>query len=88
MAEQKQMQAFMVFFETALMLKMLPDEDAGKVIKAAVRYFLNGEIVELDGLPAEVAEVARLGVDKSRSLYAQKVEAGRASAAVRWGNKK
>lgn len=87
MAENKQMQAFMVFSETALMLKMLPDEDAGKVIKAAVRYFLNGEVVKLEGLNEEVAEVARAGIDKSKSMYAQKVEAGKASAAARWGKK-
>lgn len=80
----KQMPAFMVFRETALMLKLMPDEQAGQIVKAAVRCFLHGEVAELSGDCAEVLQTAMDGVDKSRMYYEKKSDAGAKGAAARW----
>lgn len=84
MAKEKQMQAFMLFRETALILSFLPDEDAGKIIKAASRFFLTGEVVELGGNLDDVLAQAIDGVNKSISAYEAKVRAGAKGGMAHW----
>ena len=84
MAREKQMQAFMLFRETALILTFLSNEDAGKVIKAASRFFLTGEVVELGGDLDTVLEQAIAGVNKSAAAYEAKVRAGAKGGNAHW----
>lgn len=75
---------FMTYREAAIMLTMLPDYEAGRVIKATAAYFLRGEVAELPGVCAQVFETMRGGVDRGLESWRASVEGGRRGGRRRW----
>ena len=85
MAEKKDAPGFMVYREAAIMLALIPPEDAAAAIKAACDYFVRGtEPQSLDGYSAHVYETLREGIDRSAKKYQDKAEQNRKSAEKRW----
>ena len=85
MAEKKDAPGFMVYREAAIMLALIPPEDAAAAIKAACDYFVRGmEPQSLDGYSAHVYETLREGIDRGAKKYQAKSEQNRKSAEKRW----
>ncbi len=85
MAEKKEAPGFVVYREAAIMLALIPAEDAAAAIKAACDYFVRGmEPQSLDGYSVHVYETLREGIDRSTKKYQAKSEQNRKSAEKRW----
>lgn len=65
---------FMLYFDTAPAFERLSDEDAGRLIKAALAYASTGELVPLDGTLALLFELIRPRLDRDAEKYEQTVQ--------------
>ena len=59
------------------LLEAVPDDVAGRAIKAALRYFESGEIDQLDQLEAAVFATLRADIDEATATYLRDIENGR-----------
>lgn len=85
MAEKRETPGFVIYREAAIMLALMPAEDAAAAIKAACDYFLRGtEPPELDGFAAHVYETLQEGIARSEKKYIEKSERNRKKAENRW----
>lgn len=83
--EDKQMPGFMTYREVASMLLMLNESEKAAAIDAICKYFLSGEITELQGNAAYVFELQKDSIERGREGYLKKVEGGKYGANVRYG---
>ena len=88
MAKEKRATWWKMFNHQRAAIESVSDEDAGKGLKAAFRYF-DGEEISPDMLtrPAFVVfSVIRPYIDESKQDYAAAVESGKRGGDKRWGN--
>lgn len=76
---------FKLWLNQKPLIDAVPDDVAGKALKAAYQYFDTGEILELDSLAGAVFAVMKSQIDEAISNYNVSVEAGAAGASKRWG---
>ena len=67
---------FKVTLHQKPLIDSVPDDVAGKALKAAMCYFENGKITDLDPLTAAVFSVFKASVDEAVSGYTKAVEDG------------
>ena len=82
--EEKCMPGFMTYREAALMYSLIPDEEAGKAVKAAAKYYLYGDVDELTGVSSEVFQLMRSSIDRGRLTYKAECEGGKRGANKRY----
>lgn len=68
MSDLNPMPGYMTYREAALIFALMPDMEAAQAIKATVIYYLNGEVAELSGAPAQVFEIMRASIDRGTEL--------------------
>lgn len=82
------MKYFSIFKEQIIMLSLMGDEEAGKIVKVACDYFLDyPNKPELDGLSVNqkrVLEQLFENIDRSHELLQAKIKAGQKGADKRW----
>ena len=67
---------FKVTLHQKPLIDSVPNDIVGKALKAAMGYFDNGEIIDLDPLTAAVFSVFKASVDEAISGYTKAVEDG------------
>lgn len=68
---------FKMFLSQKALIDSVPDETAGKALKAVFAYFDSGEILQLDPLAFAVFSAVKPYVDESFDDYAASVEHGK-----------
>ena len=84
MAKTERAQWFKMFLHQKALVDSVPDETAGKALKAAFRYFDSKEMDELDPLAFAVFSVIKPYIDESFNDYQKSVDTGRAGGKKRW----
>lgn len=88
MAKEKRATWWKMFYHQRAAIESVSDEDAGRGLKAAFRYF-DGEPIspeELTQAAFLVFCVMRPYIDESKQDYAAAVESGKRGGEKRWGN--
>lgn len=86
MAKTERAQWFKMFLHQKALIDSVPDETAGKALKAAFRYFDSREMDELDPLSFAVFSVVKPYIDEAFNDYQKSVDTGRAGGKKRWGH--
>ena len=76
---------FKLFLHHKSLIDAVPDEVAGRALKAVLRYFDTGEVVELDSLAGAVFAALKPHVDEAFEDFRRSVDTGRAGGQKRWG---
>jgi uncharacterized phage protein (TIGR02220 family) len=76
---------FKLWLNQKPLIDAVPDDVAGRALKAAYHYFDTREVPELDSLAGAVFAVLKSQIDEAISNYNVSVEAGTAGANKRWG---
>ena len=76
---------FKLFLHHKSLIDAVPDEVAGKALKAALRYFDTGEVAELDPLAGAVFAALKPHIDEAFEDFRRSVDTGRAGGQKRWG---
>lgn len=76
---------FKLFLHHKSLIEAVPDEVAGKALKAALRYFDTGEVAELDPLAGAVFAALKPHIDEAFEDFRRSVDTGRAGGQKRWG---
>lgn len=76
---------FKMFRNQKALIDSVPDETAGKALKAIFQYFEYGEVVDMTPLEFAVFSSVKPYVDESINDFEEAVKAGKAGAAKRWG---
>ena len=87
MAKPKRATWWKMFYPQRAVIDSVPDEEVGKGLKAAFRYF-DGDEISSDELTPQaftVFCVMRPYIDESRRDYEEAVANGRKGASERWG---
>lgn len=82
------MPGFMTYRETALIFRLLSDEDAAQAIKAACTYYLTGKEIQVSEQAGEVFSVMKASIDRDFSKYQEKSEKSRKAAHKSWENRR
>ena len=69
---------FKLFLHHKSLIDAVPDEVAGRALKAALRYFDTGEVVELDSLAGAVFAALKPHIDEAFEDFRRSVDTGRA----------
>jgi len=85
--EDKQMPGFMTFREGAVIYTILPDEDAGRLVKAAAVYYLNGTEPDLPEQLRSAFTVMQSGVEHGRESWEKRRMHGKRAAEARWNRR-
>lgn len=75
---------FKCFLSSKATIDAVPDENAGKGLKAAFQYFDTKEEPELDPLSKVVFCAMRPYIDEAFSDYERSVKAGKNGSKARW----
>lgn len=78
---------FKLFLHHKSLIDAVPDEVAGRALKAALRYFDTGEVVELDSLAGAVFAALKPHIDEAFEDFQKTSEKNRLNAKVRWQNR-
>ena len=78
---------FKLFLHHKSLMDAVPDEVAGRAVKAALRYFDTGETVELDSLAGAVFAALKPHIDEAFEDFQETSEKNRRNAKVRWENR-
>lgn len=78
---------FKLFLHHKSLIEAVPDEVAGKAIKAALRYFDTGEVAELDSLAGAVFAALKPDVDSAFADFQATSEKNRQNIQKRWANR-
>lgn len=78
---------FKMFGHQHALIESVPDETAGKALKAVFRYFCTEEMEELDPLAFAVFSAIKPYIDESYADFRRSSEAGKNGMKKRWGNK-
>ncbi len=85
MAKSERAQWFKMFLHQKALIDSVPNETAGKALKAVFRYFDSQEMDDLDPLAFAVFSAIKPYIDESFSDYQRSVETGRSGGKKRWG---
>lgn len=85
--KEKRATWFKCFLSSKATIDAVPDENAGKGLKAAFAYFETGELPDLDPLSKVVFCAMRPYIDEALEDYAARVQDGENGADKRWGKK-
>ncbi len=77
---------FKMFRNQKALIDSVPDEAAGKAIKAIFQYFENGEVIEMDPLEFAVFSSIKPYVDESYEDFERTSEKNRENILKRWNN--
>ena len=77
MEREKRPAWFKMFRSQKALIDSVPDESAGKALKAIFQYFENGEVVEMNPLEFAVFSSIKPYVDESMEDYEKAVEYGK-----------
>ena len=75
---------FKCFLSSKATIDAVPDENAGRCLKAAFQYFETKEEPELDPLSKVVFCAMRPYIDEAFSDYEKSVKAGKSGSDKRW----
>ena len=78
---------FKLFLHQKALIDSVPDDSAGRAIKAVFQYFENGEIPQLSTLEFAVFSSIKPYVDKSFEDYAETSRKNKSNAQKRWSKK-
>ena len=78
---------FKLFLHHKSLIDAVPDEVAGRALKAALRYFDTGEVVELDSLAGAVFAALKPDVDSAFADFQATSEKNRQNIQKRWANR-
>lgn len=78
---------FKLFLHHKSLIEAVPDEVAGKSIKAALRYFDTGEVAVLDSLAGAVFAALKPDVDSAFADFQATSEKNRQNIQKRWANR-
>lgn len=78
---------FKLFLNLKPLIDAVPDDIAGKALKAALEYFDTSECMELDPLSFAVFSSMKPYIDESFAAFERSAASGKAGAEKRWGNK-
>lgn len=76
---------FKLFLHHKSLIDAVPDEVAGRALKAALQYFDTGEAPELDSLTGAVFAAVKPHIDEAFEDFRRSVDTGRAGGQKRWG---
>ncbi len=76
---------FKLFLHHKALIEAVPDEVAGRALKAALQYFDTGEVVDLDSLAGAVFAALKPHIDEAFEDFRRSVDTGRAGSQKRWG---
>lgn len=83
--------SFLIYLDYEEQFNLLTDEQAGKLIKAIIKYEKNGEIIDLDGVTKMAFSFIKAQLDRDREKWQEekhkRSEAGRKGMESRWKNK-
>ena len=85
MSKDKRPAWFKMFLHQGPLIMAVPDESAGKALKAAFHYFDDGKEPELDPLSMAVYAAIKPYIDEAFGDYERSSKAGKAGNAKRWG---
>ena len=77
---------FKVFLHQKSLIDAAPDADVGQALKAALQYFEDKTIPNLDPLPMVVFATLKEHIDESFADYQKSVDGGKAGGDKRWKN--
>lgn len=88
MAKRKDGRAswFKVFLHQKALIDSVPSENVGSALKAALQYFEDGEIPEIDPLSFAVFSTFKQYIDESNEDFKKFSEAGQQGNKKRWGS--
>lgn len=75
---------FKLFLHQKPLLDAVPDDVVGKAMKAAMQYFENGEVMELDPIAFAVFSTIKPGIDEAVEDFRHSVDLGRRGGKKRW----
>lgn len=75
---------FKLFLHQKPLLDAVPDDVVGKAVKAAMQYFENGEVMELDPIAFAVFSTIKPGIDEAIEDFRHSVDLGRRGGKKRW----
>lgn len=78
---------FKLFLHHKSLIDAVPDEVAGRALKAALRYFDTGEVVELDSLAGAVFAALKPHIDEAFADFQATSEKNRQNIQKRWANR-
>lgn len=78
---------FKLFLHHKSLVEAVPDEVAGKALKAALRYFDTGEMAELDSLAVAVFAALKPNIDEAFEAFETTSEKNRKNIQKRWSNR-
>ena len=78
---------FKLFLHHKSLIDAVPDEVAGRALKAALRYFDIGEVAELDSLTGAVFAALKPDVDSAFADFQATSEKNRQNIQKRWANR-
>ena len=85
MSKDKRPAWFKMFLHQGPLIMAVPDDAAGKALKAAFQYFDDGKEPELDPLSMAVYAAIKPYIDEAFGDYERSSRAGKAGNAKRWG---
>lgn len=86
MENKSEAPGYMTYREAAIMFSLMQPDDAARVIKATVDYYLYGTVPhDLDGAAAQVFKIMHADIDRNAEKYRQTVERNRKNVQKRWG---
>lgn len=72
--------SFLIYLDYQEQFDLLTDEEAGRLIKAIIKYEKTGEIPRLDGMLKMAFSFIKTQLDRDREKYNQKCEKNRENA--------
>ena len=78
---------FKLFLHHKSLIDAVPDEVAGRALKAALQYFDTGEVVELDSLAGAVFAALKPHIDEAFADFQATSEKNRKNIRKRWQNR-
>lgn len=78
---------FKLFLHHKFLIEAVPDEVAGKALKAALRYFDTGVVAELDSLSGAVFAALKPNIDEAFEDFETTSEKNRKNIQKRWDNR-
>ena len=82
--------SFLIYLDYQEQFDLLTDEEAGRLIKAIIKYEKTGEIPELDGMLKMAFSFIKTQLDRDREKWKEekqkRSEAGKRGMAKRWNN--
>ena len=80
--------SFILYENWAIMLSKMPDEEAGKLIKAICSYELSGECIEDGSSVSAVFSMIKVKLDEDKKKYEETCQKRKEAVKTRWEKQK